>query len=149
MYLGKRKRKLLNGAACQIEAALLNKALLRHSFRRSFADCMKKLKEPSTLLCIKCQNLLLKSKTLEEELQVITQQIDQKIEVLMCEGSPVLVEENSNQSLQGIRIPERAETLSEVSSTLPCIPSIDQRKRSAPSEASVVESSPDVSVSTE
>ena len=129
----RKKRKLLNGVACLIESSVLNKALLRHSVRRCFSDCLRKLKEPSTLLCIKCQKNLLKIKALEEELQVLIQQIDQNIETLVCRGSTEL--ENSHQSLQVKRplqaIPGSAEAPSGTLSNSRT-PVRGQRKQSAP-----------------
>ena len=75
------------------------------------------------------------------------QLIDEKIKVLLCRGSLVL--ENNSQSLQAVRIPESAGALSERLSAS-CTPTRGQRKRSAPSDAAtIVERSPDVSVSTE
>ena len=145
--VGRKKRKLLNGSACKVEASVLYQALLRYNLRNSYFECVRKLKEPFTLLCVKCQKLLLKNKSLEEELQLIIIQIDKNIEKLMG----MFMVEPSNQSLQPVSLSERVEAPTEASRvSSSCTPARTQRKRSAPSEAagtSSVEDSPDVSVS--
>ena len=143
----RKKRKLLNGVACQIESSVLNKALLRHSVRRCFSDCLRKLKGSFNFTLYKCQKNLLKIKALEEELQVLIQQIDQNIETLVCRGSTEL--ENSHQSLQVERplqaIPGSTEAPSGTLSNSHT-PVRGQRKRSTPSNVASIEGSPDVSV---
>ena len=48
LFLDKKRRKLLNGAACKLETELLAKALMLHSQNRYFATCYQELKEPTT-----------------------------------------------------------------------------------------------------
>jgi len=115
----------LNGAACKLEAELLRKALMQHSTNRCFATCYKDLKEPTTFLYFNCQNFFLKSKTLEEKLYSVEQQIDSKLRLLMT--------------------PETNSSSIELPSTSTGILNTPTRKRSV-SASSSVHSSPDVSV---
>ena len=122
----------MNGAACKLEAELLAKALTRYSQHRCFATCYQKLKEPSTFLCLSCQNLLLKSKMLEDKLYAVEQTIDSKLEILMTT--------RANSSTIPI-------SSSEVPSASTPIPRTPTRKRSTSVSSSAMNSSPDVSVS--
>lgn len=131
-FLDKKRRKLLNGAACKAEAELLTKALMRYSGKRCIATCYKDLKEPTTLLCFNCQRLLLKSKKLEEELDIVRQEIDKKLEFLMANR----INSSSNPS-------SSSSSSLEIPSASTSTPT---RKRSKSLSNSAIKDSPDVSV---
>ena len=83
-YIGKKKRKLLNGPSCKVEAALLKKALIRYSGRGDVSYyCHGLFNNPSTFLCVKCQKTLLKHNSVEEELARLNADVNAKCGALI------------------------------------------------------------------
>ena len=70
-----RKRKVIGGQACRPEIALLKKVLSRYSGGAKATEVLNMLKSSPTYLCVKCQQILLKQDSLENELSKVNSQI--------------------------------------------------------------------------
>ena len=83
---GRKKRKLLNSPACQVEATVLRNALTRFRSSLNYRYWCELLKGPNIWLCPKCVKILSKRNSMSEELARIDGEINAKCEALIVHG---------------------------------------------------------------